>query len=316
MTAIGGYFELELNSSGEFYSDAIKLNSGRNAFEYILKVRNYNKVYLPFFTCDAILEPIVKLDIVFEFYNIDTNFEPIFDYSKIQEDECFLYTNYFGLKDVFIKQMIQKTRQLVIDNAQAFFSKPIKNIDTFYSPRKFFGISDGSYLYCNKVLNQEFETDLSFNRMSHLLIRKDKSAEAGYSFFVENDKLLSQQPIKFMSKLTISILKSIDYKSVSKVRRENFNTLHETLGNVNKLSLHFLTTEVPMVYPFWSEDVNLRNRLLENKIYTASYWPNVKQCCKDGDLEYQFVNEIVYLPVDQRYSNYEMELIIKTILNV
>ena len=31
----------------------------------------------------------------------------------------------------------------------SLFEKPLKNIDTIYSPRKFFGVSDGGYLYMN-----------------------------------------------------------------------------------------------------------------------------------------------------------------------
>jgi hypothetical protein len=33
--SIGGYFELELSRGEEYHSDAIRLNTGRNAFEYI-----------------------------------------------------------------------------------------------------------------------------------------------------------------------------------------------------------------------------------------------------------------------------------------
>ena len=315
MKAIGGYFDLELRSSGEFYPDAIKLNTGRNAFEYLLKAKDYKKVYFPYFTCKAMMEPILKLNIDFEFYKIDTNFEPIFDFTKIQEKECFLYTNYFGLKDSFIKKMSSNVMNLIIDNAQSFFSKPMLNVDTFYSPRKFFGISDGSYVFCDIELNMEFETDLSYNRMSHLLIRKDTSAEEGYPFFMENDESLAQQPIKLMSKLTQSVLQSIDYDAIGKKRIANFNTLHEALGSCNLLCLKLLSNEVPMVYPFWSEDIDLRNRLLENKIYTASYWANVKEWSNEGDLEYQLVNEVVYLPVDQRYSKDSMKFIINKILN-
>ena len=63
MKSIGGYFELELSSSGEYFPKSIALNTGRNAFEYILKVRYYKKVYIPYYTCDVMLEPIKKLKV-------------------------------------------------------------------------------------------------------------------------------------------------------------------------------------------------------------------------------------------------------------
>ena len=150
--AIGGYFELELNSTGEYHAASIALNTARNAFEYVLKVRAYKKVYIPYYTCVVMLEPIKKLNIDFEFYAIDENLEPLFDYSKIMDEQGFLYTNYFGLKDDFIKQYSTIIPNLIIDNAQSFFSEPLNDIDTFYSARKFFGVSDGAYLYSNLLL--------------------------------------------------------------------------------------------------------------------------------------------------------------------
>lgn len=44
---IGGYFELELKKGTDYHSKALKLNTGRNAFEYILKVKGYKRhIYL------------------------------------------------------------------------------------------------------------------------------------------------------------------------------------------------------------------------------------------------------------------------------
>ena len=61
MKAIGGYFELELQKNEEYHKDALSLNTGRNALEYILKANAYKKIYIPYFTCDVLLQPILKL---------------------------------------------------------------------------------------------------------------------------------------------------------------------------------------------------------------------------------------------------------------
>ena len=62
--AIGGYFELELNDFGTIYHDnLIKLNSGRNALEYILIQEGYEKVYVPYYTCDVTLQPLKRQNI-------------------------------------------------------------------------------------------------------------------------------------------------------------------------------------------------------------------------------------------------------------
>ena len=147
MIPIGGYFELELRKGEEYHNHAIRLNTGRNALELILKTKKYSKVFIPYFTCDTVLEPFNKLGIDYEFYSINKKLEPVFNYQKIQADMGFLYTNYFGIKDDFISIIAKKLKNLIIDNAQSFFSKPLEGIDTFYSARKFFGVPDGAYLY-------------------------------------------------------------------------------------------------------------------------------------------------------------------------
>jgi hypothetical protein len=315
MKAIGGYFELELKKNEEYHKDALSLNTGRNAFEYILKTNTYTKVYIPYFTCDVLLQPILKLKLKFEFYSIDEKLEPIFDFSKIEEGECFLYTNYFGLKDSFVKQLSEKCNNVIIDNAQSFYSKPVNDFNTFYSPRKFFGIPDGAYLYTSKIIKDDLNQDLSYDRFDHLLRRIDVSPEEGGKYFSINDERLNNLPILEMSNLTKRILESIDYKSIAKQRISNYLFLDEKLGKLNKLKLDFDKNQVPMVYPFWGNR-DLRKKLIKNKIYCAKYWPNVREWVKTNALEYKLAEEVIYLPIDQRYDLKDMELIVNMIFDV
>ena len=66
MKEIGVFFELELPQKEEYHSKAIRLNTGRNCLEYILKNNGYKKIYIPFYICNSILEPIRKLNIEYE----------------------------------------------------------------------------------------------------------------------------------------------------------------------------------------------------------------------------------------------------------
>ncbi|PVX46611.1 hypothetical protein C8C85_2476 [Flavobacterium sp. 103] len=314
MEGIGGYFELELNKNEEYHQKAIRLNTGRNAFEYILLANSYSKVYLPFFTCDVLLEPLKEHQIEYEFYYIDESFEPLFDYNLINENEAFLYTNYFGLKDSFIVQLVNYCQNLIVDSAQSFYSKPIDKVDTFYSPRKFFGVPDGAYLYIGKKLDISFEKDKSFDRCSHLLKRIDCSAEIGYEDFVHNDASLNNQDIKEMSSLTESLLSTIDYKWCAEKRKENFNFLHHKLQKTNKLKITLPLIGVPMVYPYWSDDDRLKQKLLDNKVYTATYWANVLEWSGEDSLEYQMTKQIIYLPIDQRYDEIDLKRIVDLLL--
>lgn len=313
MEAIGGYFSLELPSREEYHKDAIRLNTGRNCLEYILRARGYKKVYVPYYTCEAVMEPINKLGIPYEYYHIDIHFE-ISDRFTIKADEALLYTNYFGLKQRYVEQLAEKIgTRLIVDDTQAFYAKPISGIDTFYTCRKFFGVADGAYLYTDKLLDGEFIQDESYNRMVHLLKRIDLSAEEGFSDFRKVDDGLDNQPIRRMSKLTQRIMQSIDYEVAAKKRIENYQMLHEELEEENNLVLPHDEDAVPMVYPYFAPIKGLREKLIEKKIFVARYWPNVLEWTTEKDIEYLLACQMQPLPIDQRYGKGDMKCIIDLI---
>lgn len=315
MEAIGGYFSLELPLHEEYHQDAIKLNTGRNCLEYILRCRHYKKVYIPYYTCDVILEPFHKLGIDYAFYHINLDFE-IADDIHPQMGEAILYTNYYGLKQSYVERLTEKYgQQLIVDNTQAFYAKPIDGIDTFYTCRKFFGVADGAYLYTDKLLDEELEQDVSYDRMSFLLKRSDLSAEAGYADFREQSRLLIGQPIKRMSKLTERLMQSIDYKKAASTRRLNFVALHEGLKCNNQCQIFLYKDAVPMVYPYLTDTEELREHLISRKIFVPRYWPNVVDGQDCNPLERRIANHLLPLPVDQRYSFDQMNIIITNIQN-
>lgn len=316
--SIGGYFELELqkiSSLDIIDNKSIKLNSGRNCLKEILLFRRYQKVYVPYFTCDVLTETIEGLELDYEFYDVNDQLEPIFDWGKIQRAECFLLTNYFGLMDEYIADMVGKVENLIIDNAQALFSPPHLVADTFYSPRKFCGLPDGGILVSDSIEVRDLDIDTSYLRMSHLLKRIDLSPELGHADFKENDGALDGQSTKLMSRLTTRMLNSIDYNSIKAIRRANYLFLEQRLRERNLLDLSLQDVGVPLVYPFRTKDMGLKNRLLDNKVYCATYWPNVLKWCTSNENSFNLTNEIIAIPIDQRYREKEMEIILDIIIN-
>lgn len=313
MEPIGGYFSLELRQGNSYHPNALALNTGRNCLEYVLKCRKYRKVYIPYYTCGVVLEPFQKLDVVYEYYHIDRQLE-IADAIVLNENEALLYTNYFGLKQAYVEQLAnQYGKQLIVDNTQAFYAKPVEGIDTFYTCRKFFGVPDGAYLYTDAKADFDIEQDVSYDRMSFLLKRLDLGAEAGYADFREQSEKLVGQTIKRMSNLTAEMMKGIDYQVVAARRRENYKYLNEYLGGTNQLQLSFADDAVPMVYPYLTDDKTLKQRLISEKIFVATYWPNVLGWCKQEDWEYELAERTVFIPTDQRYGRDEMNRIADTI---
>jgi len=313
MEAIGGYFSLELPQYEEFHKDAIRLNTGRNCLEYILRARKYEKVYIPYYTCAVILEPFMKLGMPYEFYHVGIDLE-IRDNFTLKANEGLLYTNYFGLKQRYVEQLAEQIgSRLIVDNTLAFYAKRVEGIDTFYTCRKFFGVPDGAYLYSDVKSDEDFEQDYSYERFAHLLKRIDLTAEQGYADFRKVDDGLDNQPIREMSKLTHRMMQSIDYQKVAKQRRDNFEILHKALSDVNNLTLPLDEATVPMVYPLLVPIKGLREKLIENNIFVARYWPNVLDWTAKDDIEYFWACQMQPLPIDQRYDEADMLRIIDVI---
>lgn len=310
---IGGFFELELKSGSFLHDDAVLLNSGRNCFEYVLTLKKPTKVYLPKFTCDVMLEPLAKLDIEYSFYRINDELE-IADDIQLQADELIVYTNYFGIKDDYSRQLSGVYGDsLILDCSQAYYFEPLDQGHTFYSPRKFFGVSDGGCLYTNERLSDIFPVDVSIDRMSHLVKRIEYGAEAAYDDFKSNDADLEGAPIKRMSALTRKILGNVDFENVKNVRKENAKFLDDALGQFNSLDIDLGNSTCPMVYPLLINKPGLREALISNKVFVAAYWPNVLEWCGEDELEYFLTKSILPLPIDQRYDVEDMKRIVTII---
>lgn len=321
MNPIGGYFSIELPHLGapSWLGDAFEVNSSRHALEYILMAlpKLPSRIYIPYFTCEVVLEPIKRLGINYQFYHINQNLEvDIFD--SVGNDELIIVNNYFGIKDAYIDEMLKAHgSKVIIDNAQAFYHIVDNQNRAIYSPRKFFGVSDGGYAITSDSLSVKLPEDFSTERFSHLLKRLDAGPEAGYADFHMNDSALSQEPLKTMSNLTSRILSSIDYGKVRDIRHKNFAFLHEQLAEYNRFSMPSQNSfACPMVYPFWSVDETLRGKLIANKIFVATYWPNVLEWCNKETLEYKFTKWLIPLPIDQRYNVSDMQIIVDTIKSV
>lgn len=316
MKEIGGYFPLELPHVGNMpHTDGLMVNSGRNALELVLRSIPYvTRVYIPYYTCDVVLEPFEKLSIPYTFYHLDQHFNLVDDIT-LGDGEYILYTNYFGIQDSYIQHLSARYGdKLIVDHAQALYAPATAKC--IYSPRKFVGAPDGGIAYTDSSVDLSiYGVDTSFDRCSHLLMRHDVGASAGYAEFRINSAKLKHQPIRQMSPLTCALLTSIDFADVKQRRIDNFLALHSRLCESNLLPIPSLDSfACPMVYPYYSDDPTLKQRLIQDEIFVATYWPNVMEWCSNGDLEYKLATRIIPLPIDHRYGMKDMRRIINTIL--
>lgn len=309
MKEIGGYFEaVQGKIKKEYYSDLIPLNTARNALVYLCKARNISKIYLPYFLCDSCYLVCERERIKFEFYDIDDKFLPIFE-KELNNDEFIYIVNYYGfLSNRDIKKIKRKYKNIIIDNVQAFYSKPIKGVDTIYSCRKFFGVSDGAYLSTNVFLNYKLENDNSDNRTKHLYGRLNHSANEFFDIFKENEKKLYSLPLLGMSTLTHDLLSRVDYKFVKTRRSRNYRFLQKKLKQINQIKL--CSHAGQYVYPLKVDNAaQIRKQLIAKKVFIPLLWPNILNK-KANELS----NSILPIPCDQRYDIDDMRFIVEEIL--
>lgn len=303
---IGGYFELELDSHfNNIPDDVITLNTARNALRYVVQAYKIKEIYIPYYTCPVVWEALEKENCKIHYYHIDNSFLPT---DNLPEDAYVLYTNYFGICAKNVKELAKKYKNIIVDNAQAFYM-PKYGIASFNSVRKFFGTPDGAFLYCNKKSDLDLEKDTSYQRCSHLLKRIDVDASFGYRDFRDNSDCFKNEPIKKMSVLTTKLINSIDTKKAKKIRLENFEYLHEQLSKTNELNFNLDKDDVPMVYPYLIENENLRSKLINNKIYVAQYWSKIPEKYYESYLQ----KYLLPLPIDQRYMQKDMSIILSII---
>lgn len=310
MKEIGGYMELEHFHGREFHENAIGLNCGRNALVYLIEAQQIKSIYLPYFLCSDVMEVCKRCSVSLHFYSIRENFTPIIPDAFSSSDWLYVVNYYGQLDDTFLLGLREKN--LIVDNAQAFFRMPLPDVPTLYTCRKFFGVSDGAYLYTNKLLERNLEIDESFNRIGFVLGRFERPASEFYQEASDNNDFFSSQPVKQMSPLTQNFLKAIDYELVRTIRNENFSYLHSVLRKDNRLTL--VNPDGAFAYPLYHEDgIRIRKQLAQNKIYIPTLWPNVLDTCPVNSIEYQYAANILPLPVDQRYGEEEMKMMVEKI---
>lgn len=305
MKEMGGYIEFEHFDNSLLHESGVKLNCGRNALAYLIEARNIKKIAIPKFMCDSCDGIVQKYGVVTRYYSIGSDLKPID--VELEDDEWLYLVNYYGqLSNEYIKSIKIKHDKLIVDHAQAYFQMPLDGVDTLYTCRKFFGVSDGAILYTNKKLYRELERDESFERMHFLLGRYERNASEFYSEYVSNNCIFENEPIKSMSKLTENLLRGVNYEKVRDIRTENFAYLQDKLGEVNKLNL-----SVPIgafMYPLYLENgAEIREKLLKKKIYIPTLWPAVFSRCTENMLEYDMAKNILPLPCDQRYGEQDMK---------
>ena len=299
MKEIGGYFELDPGGGITPLPDGVLLNSGSNALRHIVRQLKIKSIWVPDYTCHVVWDALKAENCELKFYSIGLDMLPT---EKLPRNDFVLYTNYFGCCGKKVEMLAAECPNIIVDCAQAYHALP-KGRASFYSPRKFFGVADGGVAF--GVEKTVYEQDDSTLRQQHLIARKQQGASAGYSFFKSAEASLEGSPIREMSAQTMTALGKIDAVTAIQKRRANFAFLHARLRTTFPLALS--KDDIPMVYPYVTDDATLRLRLIAQKIYVAKYWPGLSSVAN------ALADRIIPLPIDQRYGEDDMKHVLEVL---
>jgi hypothetical protein len=310
---IGSFIPLELPTGREFYSgcEAARLNSGRAGIWHALRVLNCNTVWLPRYECESVRQFLLKKQISIKYYSINDRFDPV-DIRQTKE-EAVLLVNYFGVMNrKRMAALASQYHNVILDNAQAFYTRPIENYLSVYSARKFFGVPDGAYVLGKNAARfmDTYKRDLSSDTSNFLLQRIEYGCEGkAYTSRKLNERRIDESDIKRMSALTQMILDGTDYAGIRRKRKENFQIACDLFDGINRFDIgRYLDSDcVPMVYPLITGDDQLLERLIAKKHFQGPWWAYLTAELPETAFESYLSRYLAPITIDQRYGRRELE---------
>lgn len=288
-----------------FDDRAIKLNSGRAAIYLAAVHAGSRTVYLPYYTCPTIKEFLESRGLSVREYSIGPDFLP--RTPPLREGEALAWTDYYGcMKPEAIEAAAaQYSGKLILDHCQGLFRKPLEGVYNVYSLRKFIGVSSGAVLYHSGLSGKSPDLPPTQAQDEYLEIARREGSNAAYPLYLENDDHFRTE-YGAMPKSVEETVRRTDLTVIQAHRRENFLTLHERLGPLNRLEHVEFSGRTPYMYPYFSSRPGLREFLLERRIFCPTWWRCVLKQEKTSAFEKNLVRRLVPIPIDQRYTKEEV----------
>ena len=335
---IGGIFKVEgkLSENNNLIEKLKKdgdiqfLMSGRCALSHCL--RDYiaeggiPRAYVPVYTCETVLAPFIQLGFELSFYDVTKDFEPIFDDDLLASTPLVLFTGYYGFiryseKDLLkVKQngncIIQDmTHTLLNDEPYSVYADFVAG-----SFRKWIGVVSGGVAIKK---DGKFKSEPTKIHEEHVSLRHQalsmasdcQSLDSTDKVFWSGEMLLREIFENQESDLeSIAVVTHFNAAEVINKRRENYRYLSSKLKTLKEIELAFPELkegETPSHLSIYSSDRDeLQKYLRENMVKTTVYWPKGPAIPENKTYQADYIfNNILSVPIDQRYSFKEMDTI-------
>ncbi len=297
------------------------------------------KVLLPAYTCQTVIDPFQQEGWKIIYYNINRNLR--IDFADLQDKFTAFKPNlcvvhpYYGAdlnqeELEKLRMLKEKGCKLVEDLTQCVFSVQYDSVFDYFlgSYRKWFPIPDGAFLKCVGVTHQVMEENQEFVRpmADAMYLRgvfhktedaniKEISRRVGNEAIAKISNVIEQH---VMSEFSWSLLSKIDVEDVKRRRFDNYKYLYNHLTSVNNIELPERKLEeitcAPLFFPVYVKNrAEFQRRLALHEIYAPVLWPvHTSALLINNDIKCIF-DEILMLPIDQRYGVEDMKRMINVI---
>lgn len=293
-------------------------------------------VLAPSFTCETVINPFLKAGYEINTYTVDSKLclegELLFKETKESGAGILILHRYFGFDTVLnIQDAISKIRALGVfvieDRTQCLYSeiKPL-NADFFVgSIRKWHGVPDGGFVVCEegrinqKPLNcdeklEKAKIDASYAKFRYLF-KNTGEKEDFLEKYRSAESMLDHQSVKYkIGSFSYAMQASLDVKRLREKRKTNYAILIEGLKDIKGINIVFPELEekmVPLYCPIIVEDRSRVQRVLgENAIFAPVIWPKSEALLSVCNAAEQFYQDMLCIPIDQRYDSSDMIRII------
>lgn len=272
----------------------LAMANGRSCLRTILRTLAVSELWVPHYLC-PVLEPVLGASgAAVSRYPIDRQLRPVLP--DLRADAAVLVVNYFGILGEEVDALAARFgSRLVVDDAQAYFHVPHASAWGFDSPRKFFGVPDGGFLFAPQAMADDVEWEEPSTRYLWLRMRSDAGAHAEFRR-VERARRATDRTMSLASQL---LLRTIDRAAAAAARRENWHALHAVLGDRNALTPRLSDRDVPLCYPFLPAMGVDRERLRAERVWVPRFWEGLAGL---PEWERSLCDRLLPLPLDERYG--------------
>ena len=340
----GGDFEYyALSKPKSKFEDFFKLknnhmffSSGSNALSFVFRNEKLKdkKILIPNYCCWSTILPIIKENNCnIDFYKVNDDFS--LEIPKKAYADAIIIINFFGIND-YNKIGLEIRRKnpdicIILDNVQALFELQNNGANgkwanwQIYSFRKFLA-SPGGGLALNikksfklrKAVSTNYDNiwKKASNLKKSFLEGEIKIKEESYLKAFRNSSNLLRNNIKTnISKLSFEQINRQELNIISYRRKKNYKFLYKNLKKFSEKKFNLFelkNKKTPLFFPIIlkkSYREKCLNELKLKNLFCAVHWPliNFKFKIKLP----KFNDNIISIPIDQRYGEQDMLKILK-----